>query len=503
MPKNAMPNWIPLYHACASWKRLASYSSESERRRLAPDLMRASPGCFALMSSEGRWTPAPHLALLDQTILESIDEAAAGRLDGLAVSMPPQHGKSELCSKYLPAWYLATHPDRRVLLASYEADFAASWGGKARDLLEEFGHLVGVRVSSRSKAVHRWQIAGRDGGMSTAGVGGPLTGKGAHLLIVDDPIKNDAEARSARIRQKQWEWWQSVASTRLRSGALAVVIQTRWHRDDLTGKILAQAAIAGRTWKQLRLTAIAEENDPLGRAPGEALWPTAYTAEKLRAIQAMRSNYYWRAMYQQAPITDGSTEWPDTWFGPEIWFDEWPSEWRCRVVTLDPSKGNGSKFGDYSAFVLLQVGADGRFYVDADLAVRNTQTLIEQSLEIQQQFVPDWFGVEVNQFQQLLADQMAQAARRRGMILPVYPIENHIPKLVRIRRLTPLLGQGLLRFKSRSPGTLLLVEQLRDFPHGDHDDGPDALEMAYRLATNLLAGTAPDSGGFSVERARS
>jgi hypothetical protein len=121
----------------------------------------------------------PHLALLDQTILEALEEAAAGRLDGLTVSMPPQHGKSELCSKYLPAWYLAAYPDRRVLLAGYEADFAASWGRKARDLLEEFGPLVGVRVSSRSKAVHHWQIADREGGMSTAGVGGPLTGQGA------------------------------------------------------------------------------------------------------------------------------------------------------------------------------------------------------------------------------------------------------------------------------------------------------------------------------------
>jgi len=494
-----MPNWIPLYHDCASWKRLASYSNESERRRLARDLMRASPGCFALLTSQGRWKPAPHLALLDQTILEAIDEAAAGRLDGLAVSMPPQHGKSELCSKYLPAWYLATYPDRRVLLAGYEADFAASWGRKARDLLEEFGHLVGVRVSARSKAVHRWQIEGRDGGMSTAGVGGPLTGKGAHLLIIDDPIKNDAEARSPRIRQKHWEWWQSVASTRIRSGGLAVVIQTRWHRDDLAGRILAQAAVAGRNWKQLRLPAIAEENDPLGRQPGDALWPLAYTAETLRAIQSMRSNYYWRAMYQQSPVTDGSTEWPDTWFGPEIWFEEWPTEWRCRVVALDPSKGNEAKFGDYSAFVLLQVGPDGRFYVDADLAVRNTQTLIDQALEIHRQFSPDWFGIEVNQFQQLLADQMAQAARQRGIVLPVYPIENRVSKVVRIRRLTPLLGQGLLRFKSHSPGALLLVDQLREFPHGEHDDGPDALEMAYRLALELLSGAVSTDDGFTIE----
>src|SRR4051794_12158839 len=100
--------------------------------------------------------------------------------------------------------------------------------------------LFGVQVSRRSSAVHRWDLQGRDGGMTTAGVGGPITGKGAHLLIVDDPIKNDEEARSSSHRQKQWDWWQSTASTRLRPGGLALVIQTRWHRDDLAGRILRE-----------------------------------------------------------------------------------------------------------------------------------------------------------------------------------------------------------------------------------------------------------------------
>ena len=136
---------------------------------------------------------------LDAAITHAIAAAEAGKLDGLVVSMPPQHGKSELCSKYLPAWYLGTHPDRRVILTSYEADFAASWGRKARDLLEAWGWLFGVRVSRRSSAARRWDLEDREGGMTTAGVGGPITGKGAHLLIVDDPVKNDEEARSRHL----------------------------------------------------------------------------------------------------------------------------------------------------------------------------------------------------------------------------------------------------------------------------------------------------------------
>ena len=428
--------------------------------------------------------PARHLTYLDRAITEAIDDAAAGKLAGLVVSMPPQNGKSELCSRYLPAWYLGCHPDRRVILTSYEADFAAGWGRKARDLLEHWGWLFGVRVHRRSGAANRWDLDGREGGMTAAGVGGPITGRGAHLLIVDDPIKNDEEARSATFREKQWQWWQSVATTRLRPGALMVVIQTRWHRDDLTGRILRQAEETGQPWRVVKFPAIAEEHDVLGRQPGEALWPEVFPKERLEQVRKTRTNYYWQAMYQQNPQAEGSAEWPDSFFPPEIWFDEWPQDWECKTVALDPSKGTESKFGDYSAFVMIMV-SHGKAYVDADLAIRNTSVITDTAIEIQRRFQPDWFGIETNQFQELLASQIQRRSEELRVAVPLYTLRNDVNKLVRIRRLTPLLAQGTLRFKGDSAGARLLVEQLRDFPNGDHDDGPDALEMAARLTAEL------------------
>jgi predicted phage terminase large subunit-like protein len=475
----------------ASLPSLLPYASEAELQLLEKDLALLSPGSFAQIASEERWTPARHLAYLDAAITESIEQAARGELEGLVVSMPPQHGKSELCSRYLPAWYLGCHPDRRVILTSYEADFAAGWGRKARDLLEHWGHLFGVRVHRRSGAANRWDLDGRDGGMTAAGVGGPITGKGAHLLIIDDPIKNDEEARSSTFREKQWDWWQSVATTRLRPGALIIVIQTRWHRDDLTGRILKQAEETGHKWRVVKFPALAEEHDVLGREPGEALWPEVFTQQRLESVRATHTNYYWQALYQQNPQAEGSAEWPDSFFGPQIWFNEWPKAWACRVVALDPSKGTESKFGDYSAFAKIVVSG-GYVYVDADLAIRNTSVITDTALEIQYTFKPDWFGIEVNQFQQLLADDIHSRSRERGIPMPLYTMENRVNKLVRIRRLTPLLSQGRLRFKGGSPGARLLVEQLRDFPNGDHDDGPDALEMAVRLASELLSRTQDD-----------
>lgn len=432
---------------------------------------------------------ARHLAYLDRAITESIELAAVGQRDGLLVSMPPQHGKSELCSKYLPAWFLGTYPDKRVILTSYEADFAASWGGKARDLLEHNGELFGVKVSKRSAATNRWDLEGRDGGMTTAGVGGAITGKGAHLLIVDDPIKNDEEARSAKHRQKQWDWWQSVATTRMRPGGLIIVVQTRWHKDDLTGRIQEQAKSNGQRWLTVKLPALAEQGDPLGRAPGEAIWPEVFSKELHEKNKATRTTYYWQAMFQQNPQAEGGTEWPADWFGPEIWFNEWPDSWQCKTVALDPSKGTDAKFGDFSAFVLLLLGQDGILYVDADLALRNTSVIVEDALTIQRRFQPDGFGVETNQFQSMLAVEMDRRGIETNTWMSIFGFNNTTNKLVRIRQITPFLSNRRIRFKGGSPGAQLLVEQLRDFPLADHDDGPDALEMAIRLAGDLLRPT--------------
>ena len=156
-------------------------------------------------------------------------------------------------------------------------------------------------------------------------------------------------------------------------------------------------------------------------------------------------------------------------------------------VALDPSKGTDAKFGDYSAFVLMMLAPDGVLYIDADLAIRNTAIIVDTALEIQCTFQPDGFCVEVNQFQQLLADELSRTSQQRSIMLPMYTIDNRVNKLVRIRRITPYLVQKRMRFKGGSPGARLLVEQLRDFPNGDHDDGPDALEMAIRLAGIMLS----------------
>ena len=237
---------------------------------------RLSPADFARHASGGKWVFAPHLELLNKKLVELCDPNTP--LRGLCLNVPPRHGKSELCSRYLPAWFLGSHPDKRVLLACHEGRFAASWGRKARDLIEEHGpELWGVNVRKDSHAADSWNLGDHEGGLQTAGLSGSLTGKGAHLFIADDLIKSSEQASSKHQLAKAHEMVMTCIETRLEPGASCVMIQTRWSEDDPSGKILKEMDKGLRPdWEAVIFPAIAEEDDILGRRKGDPLWPERY-----------------------------------------------------------------------------------------------------------------------------------------------------------------------------------------------------------------------------------
>ncbi len=408
------------------------------------------------------------------------------------VFAPPRHGKSELCSHYFPAWFLGTFPDKRVILTSYESEFAAEWGGKARDTFREVcPRLFNLTVSKTSKRMNRWDVDCHSGGMKTAGAGGAITGRGADLLICDDPIKNAEDAESPTIRRKIWEWWQSTAYTRLEPGACVVVIQTRWHRDDLAGHLLREMKAQGDQWDIINLPALAVEGmpDPIGREPGQALWPERYDEEALNKIKNNLDRYWWLSLFQQSPVPQGGSEWPDEYFGDHIWFEKWPEHMTVKTVGLDPSKGKESKTTDYSAIVKLGRDPEGMLYVEADLERRDISRIVVDALKHCEEFKPDALAIESNQFQQLLVTDIEEAGKHMAQQPPIVEIHNYsISKAIRIRRIGPYLSRKGIRFKQNSKGTALLVDQLRDFPNNDHDDGPDGLEMALRIAIEIFNG---------------
>jgi predicted phage terminase large subunit-like protein len=218
------------------------------------------------------------------------------------------------------------------------------------------------------------------------------------------------------------------------------------------------------------------------------LWPEVEDLYTLMCMRVDGGHGTFEREKQNSPINPEFCEWPETYFDERIWFDTWPAGLVVKTMALDPSKGTGSGRGDFSAFVCLGVNRQGVVYIEADQARRGVPEIVADGVERFRLFQPHAFGIEANQFQDLFAGQFETEFRRIGLLTArPLPIDNQTPKQVRIRRLGPYLSTRRLRFKTDSPGTKLLVEQLMQFPIADHDDGPDALEMALRLAEQFVA----------------
>lgn len=408
---------------------------------------------------------------------------AIGRTKRLIVEMPPRHGKSELCSKYFPAWYIGNYPEKSIIVTSATDSLAAEFSGAARDIIREHGQpYFGVRVRRDKSAEREWSV--HEGGeVRAAGVGGAIMGRGCNVLLIDDYCKDVESALSPTTRKKIHQWYHSTSSTRLTPDGAIVIIATRWHPKDLIGSVLEEAEQTGEVWRRVRFPAIGDD--------GGALWPEQWPAE---ILQKRRAGYYasgypwmWEALYQQTPPAVLDAEFDQDWFADDIWFDEWPEDIRFTVTSLDPSLGKTNR-SDYSAYVTAKLDATGTVWIDADVDRRDPVRMVEAGLELWQRHKPALFGVESVGFQEVLGVIFEEWSRNQfGIMIPISLINNHESKQVRIRSLTPYLARKQFRFK-RTPGCRLLVDQLRTFPANKHDDGPDALEMSLRLLLHLLNG---------------
>jgi len=430
-----------------------------------------------------------HLLQLDQALVE----VAAGRCARLLVAMPPRHGKSEEVSRYFPAWYLGHFPDRRVILASYEASFAESWGRGAREVLAAWGPTVfGVTVSETSASASWWGITGHSGYMATAGVGGPITGKGGNVIIVDDPIKNAEEARSPLMRARAWDWYRSVLRTRLEPGGAIIVVMTRWHADDLAGRLREAAARGGEAWTEIRLPAIAEADDPLGRPIGAALWPERFSQAVLQATEESVGAYWWAAQYQQRPTVEGGEIFLRTGLRTyTVEDDTYVLQLRNSedevTGTVRVADHGAARFGTVDLAISEKESADYTVLLscaslpEGRLAILNCFRAhvgpgehVTQFLRLRDQWQLDWIGIEDTQFQR---DVVAQA-HRRG--LAARPLIARGDKVVRAQGAAALWNAGRIFLPAHAPWLERFVEELATFPRGRHDDQVDALAYAVR-----------------------
>jgi predicted phage terminase large subunit-like protein len=401
---------------------------------------------------------------------------------------PPGHGKTWQISRWFPPWYLGYFPDRKVQLISYSASLAKESCEKARDIFDEYAPgSFGVSLDRYHCSRNNWQVYKHSGGMQSVGMGGTITGYHPDLMILDDVIKDAKTALSAVQREGAWKWFESTPRTRLMPDGAIIATGYLWHQDDLLRRIVAEGEKNGEPWTVLRLPAVADpirpdtEPDPLGRKPGEPLCPEMWPLSALEKFKG--SPYWWCAQFILDPRGEGGTEWPEDYFNhADLWFDEPPPVNKGRtVLALDSSKGVGGNSGDYSAFVYVQ-WYDGCAYIDADLDnTRAAEMMAQQGVEKLSKRRADYFAIEEEFGGHVLEPLVKRIARDRNLSVPLVRISTEgVHKEIRIRRLGGYLQTHQLRFKSGSPGTQLLVKQLREFPLSEHDDGPDALEMAIR-----------------------
>jgi predicted phage terminase large subunit-like protein len=398
------------------------------------------------------------------------------------VFMPPQHGKSTLIAEYFPAWYLGKFPDRRVIYASYEADFAATWGRKARNVMEEHGQRVfGINVSKDSSAANRWDIQGHTGGMNTAGVDGPITGKGAHLFVIDDPVKNADQADSLTYQEKAMDWYRSVARTRMRHGSAIILVMTRWNELDLAGRLLTAEKEGGENWTVLRLPALAEEHDPLGRALGDPLCPALFTREDLLATKAAVGSYWWQAMYQQQPTTRAGGLIKRSWWQyykaiPEG-FDEVIQSWDMSFKDTKSAKSG------HPDFVVAQVWGkkDGCFFLLDQ--VRGQMDFVT-TLQAVRNMTAKWPQANIKLIEDK-ANGPAVISALSQEIFGIIPVEPFGSKVARAQAVTPAIESGnvYLPDPQLAPWVQDFVEECAAFPTGRHDDQVDAMSQALQRLT--------------------
>lgn len=354
------------------------------------------------------------------------------------------------------------------------------------------------------------------------GTGQRIRGRRRHAhrptLIVCDDLENDSHMASSRQREASRDWFHGTLMKAGTRRTNVVNLATALHRDALAMRLAQTGGWDSETFRSIlrwpeatelweeweRLYCDRESADAKETARAffatrrgemergaELLWPEEEDLYSLMQMRVESGIAAFEREKQSSPVDPERCEWPESYFD-DCWFDAWPERLTLRTIALDPSKGNDARQGDYSAIVMLGVDASGALFVEADMARRPTPRMVADAVAWHERFRPDAFGVEANQYQHLLAGEFVSEFHRRGL-LGISPCEvyNQASKTMRIRRLGPYLSQRRFRFKRGSPSTELLVDQLRDFPLGSHDDGPDALEMALRLAEEVWRSRNP------------
>lgn len=439
-------------------------SIEESRTRFLPFVKRLWPGFI-----EGKH---------HEIMASAFERVARGELKRLIINMPPRHTKSEFASKFFPAWYIGQYPDRKIIQASHTAELAVDFGRQTRNIInsEEYQEIFeGVKVASDSKAAGRWNTNKR-GTYFAVGVGGVMTGKGADILMIDDPHSEQDAALgqyNPEVYDRVYEWYTSGPRQRLQPGGAIIVIQTRWSKRDLTGQLIKKQIEGdkGGEWEVIQLPAIMPS--------GEALWPQFWTLGELEALREELPKHKWLAQYQQDPTSEEGALIKRDWW--RRWEKTSPPPVEFVLQSWDTAFRKTER-SDYSAMttwgVFYHPDKDGKEQPNLILldAFKDKMEFPELKRTVKttyQEWEPDQLIIEAK----AAGDPLVHELREMGIPVTDFTPSRGNDKIVRVNSVTDLFASGFV-WAPETKWADDVIEECASFPAGEHDDYVDSVSQA-------------------------
>lgn len=440
--------------------------------------------------------PAEHHRL----VIGKLEQLDSGKIKRLMIFLPPGSAKSTYTSQLFPAFYLGRHPEHDLIGASHTAELAEKFGRKVRNFVASEEHAIlfpECKLAEDNQAVGRWST-NRGGEYFAAGVGGSITGRRADGGIIDDPVRGREDADSETQRNKVWEWYKSDFLTRLKPNAWVVIVMTRWHEDDLAGRLLEDAKHGGDQWDVLSIPAEAEVNDPLGRKLGERLWPQWFTAQMF--AQAKRDQRSWSALYQQRPAPDSGGYYKREWFG---FYDERPKHLRL-VGASDYAVTDGG--GDGTEHAVFGIDPQEDIYIIDWWSGHTTpEEWIETQTDMILAYKPLLWAGESGVIRKAIESALTKRMQQRKAYCRLEWLPSITDKASRARSFQALASMG----KPQKPKVYLpygapwvdqFLHQHLTFPAGKFDDMVDVTSLLGRVIDQTRAAIIPRPSTLSKPR---
>jgi len=412
-----------------------------------------------------------------ERMARAFEEVAQGKVKRLIINMPPRHTKSEFASYLLPAWFLGLFPGKKIIQTSHTAELAVGFGRKVRNLVDADHYkdiFPEVALQADSKAAGRW-ATNYSGEYFAIGVGGAVTGKGADLLIIDDP-HSEQEATLAEVNpeiyDKTYEWYTSGPRQRLQPGGAIVIVMTRWSKKDLTGQVLKAAAQrSGEEWKVIEFPALLPSGNPL--------WPQFWSLKELEALKTELPNAKWMAQYQQQPTSDVSAIIKREWW--RVWEEDSPPYCEFIIQSWDTAFLKTER-SDYSACTTW-----GVFYLPDDRGINQANIILLNAFKQRMEF-PELKQRAYREYKEWEPDTIIVEAKAAGSPLIFelramgIPVQDFTPtkgndKIARLNSVSDLFASGMVWVPNTSWAEEL-VEEVASFPSGEHDDMVDSMSQA-------------------------